>query len=241
MPKGRRTKKKIFSNNRHTLKQNTTEAYKRIKEAIESDDEFLDLSELNLSKNDIIIPEHPSGQWFVILLDNNNLTSIPENIPSVFTLSLTENKITHISKKILNRLGKDIDSIFISGNPVAKKYFPYRQVNSKNIITNTNIDYIIIPKGTVLFRSLRKDDDLKKMYIGYNPENNNDVFVLHPDHQNYFYLSPFNLNTKLYGPIRSLFVLTEDVKVFLALNPSKINKRDMYDKYFEKCPIMSIN
>lgn len=209
---------------------------KIIKEALDNNEDNLDFSNLNLSeKNKIFIPVHPSGNWNVISFNKNKFEIIPENIPPVDYLLFSNNNIKIISKKLLNRLGKDIKTIDIQGNPVSKLFFGYRTVNNKNILKEKNVYYIIIPKGTLVFRSLRKLDDLKKMYLGYNPKNKFDEYILHPDHQTYFYICPHFINYDLYGNINTIFVLQNDVKVFLALEPSKIDKHTMLKKYFENC------
>lgn len=226
-------------------KERIKEVNKRIQDALDKKYKALDLMNLNLSEKDnIIIPEHPSGKWMLINLDNNNFKFI-NNLPYSENIYLNHNKLESINLKNGRNLFfehnnikdvKDInvenfENIYFMNNPFTSKYIAHRSVNLQNVKTNIskdNTEYttIIIPKGTVLFRTVTKNVDLSYMFMGYNKNKEDKSFYyLSPDHKTFFHLHPMDIvRNSQFGKIRNIFVLQNDVEVFLGFYPSKFDK-----------------
>jgi hypothetical protein len=195
--------------------------------------------------------------WFIIDLSNNNFKSI-SNIPSVFTLKLDNNKnlksiylsnplyiLTFDNTNI--ETPDDIKNINnvkyymnFSDTPLEKKYVPLRKLNKSQTKTHINEDNIkystyIIPKGTVLFRNFMEMKDLSSIYIGYIPKEYDENYYLHPDQYTFFLTSPhISSRFSIFGNIRSIFVLQNDIEVLLGFRPSirdKSNISTFLEKY----------
>jgi hypothetical protein len=225
-------------------KKRIQEVNRRIQDTLDKKYKSLDLINLNLSEKDNInIPEHPSGKWLFLNLQYNNFKVI--NLPPSEDILLNHNKLESINLKNGRKIFfehnnikdiKDINlenfkEIYFMNNPFVSKYIAYRSVNLQNVKTNIskdNINYntIIIPKGTVLFRTVAKNVDLSYMFVGYNKDKEDKSFYyLSPDHKTFFHLHPMDIvRNSRFGKIRTMFVLQNDVEVFLGFYPSKFDK-----------------
>ena len=79
---------------------------------------------------------------------------------------------------------------------------------------------ITFKKGTVLFRNYYRKEVIRQDFVGL-PKSSfwfGQDYYLSPDHLIWYSLSPFDT---LFGPIKSINVLQEDVKLILGLLPSE--------------------
>jgi Leucine-rich repeat (LRR) protein len=186
------------------------------------------LTYLDVSYNKIT--ELPSLKYGLELLycHDNRLEELPHLPLSLKDLNCANNNL----QKIPN-LPKNIKLMAVN-NPVFDKYYQVGVLNESNLrkhfYRNKSFDTLILRKGTVLFKSLKKPEFLKDAFVGYQFK---DKYILSPDHESYFFLHPFNTS---YGDHTAIFVLTQDVELILGLKPSKdYNKYDINERFGQKC------
>ena len=85
---------------------------------------------------------------------------------------------------------------------------------------------IIIPKGTLLFRSTNTTFDLVKDFAGIPTK---DKFCLFPNFNVFFYPYPFVSESVKKYDYTCIFVLTTDVKLINLIEPSKYSRKDRLD------------
>jgi Leucine-rich repeat (LRR) protein len=186
------------------------------------------LQEIDVSYNKIT--ELPSLKYGLQILHchHNRLEELPHLPLSLKELNCANNNL----QKIPN-LPKNIKLMAVN-NSVFDKYYQIGVLNENNLrqhfYKNKSFDTLILRKGTVLFKSLRKPEFLKDAFAGYQFK---DKYILSPDHESYFFLHPFNTS---YGDHTAIFVLTQDVELFLGLKPSKdANKYEINERFGQEC------
>ena len=101
------------------------------------------------------------------------------------------------------------------------------------------VPLLTIPKGTVLFRSMRKEGLILTDFLGIPDEENN--YCLSPYHNVYFYTYPYVIDTNKHAENENkmhmvMYVTATDVKVVLLLNPSPyVRHRDEKAPFFTEC------
>jgi hypothetical protein len=177
---------------------------------------FLYLDNMGLSEKNIVLPKR---FYDSIYLGNNNFTKL--ELEGKGILDISNNKI----KNLENLKIKGFDNIIIDNNPLLKKYLSYRKLNFKNIIPHKSYQTIVIKKGTLLFRSVEKLDDIKAMFIGFK---NGESFTLNPDQHIFFHTSPINLLSKNFGKFKTIFVLNNNIELILGgIEPAKLERKDI--------------
>jgi len=111
----------------------------------------------------------------------------------------------------------------------------YREYNE------IQVPILTIPKGTVLFRSMKKEDLIITDFLGIiNPDKENE-YCLSPYHNVYFYTYPYVIDTNDYAVDENkmhmvMYTTTVDVKVVLLLKPSPYTRhRDFGAPFFTEC------
>lgn len=87
---------------------------------------------------------------------------------------------------------------------------------------------IIIPKGTVLFRSTNTTYDFIKDFAGL--PKGDDEFCLFPNFNVFFYPYPFVSESVSKYNYTSIFILRRDIKLIHLISPSKFTRRDRLEK-----------
>lgn len=87
---------------------------------------------------------------------------------------------------------------------------------------------IILPKGTVLFRSTNSTLDYVKDFAGIPKKG--DEFCLYPNFNVFFYPFPFVSESISKYSYTSVFILLNDVKLINLISPSKFTRKDRLDK-----------
>lgn len=206
-------------------KERIKEAQERIIEISNDEEKNLLLDDLgDLSEKDVKLPK---GVYKMLWLQNNNFSKLEVVGNNNGDLRLMNNKINNIEDLKIS----GFSSIHLSNNPILKKYLSYRKLDKTHITSYKKYKTISIKKGTVLFRSMKKKDDIKSMFIGYQDIKNKDNnFYLNPDHHTFFHTSPMNMISKNFGNIRTMFILNNDIELILGLEPSKLIKEDIINE-----------
>ena len=87
---------------------------------------------------------------------------------------------------------------------------------------------IILPKGTVLFRSTHSTLDFVRDFAGIPKKD--DEFCLYPNFNVFFYPFPFVSESVSKYSYTSVFILLNDVKLINLISPSKFTRKDRLDK-----------
>jgi hypothetical protein len=103
------------------------------------------------------------------------------------------------------------------------------------------VPILTIPKGTVLFRSMQKEDLIITDFFGINNLEKENEYCLSPYHNVYFYTYPYVIDTNRYAKDENkmhmvMYMTTTDVKVVLLLKPSPYT-RHINEKapFFTEC------
>ena len=86
---------------------------------------------------------------------------------------------------------------------------------------------VVIPKGTLLFRSTNSVADLTKDFAGLPKENNE--YCLFPNFNVFFYPYPFVSESVKKYDYTCLFILNNDVKLINLIQPSPFTRKDRLD------------
>jgi hypothetical protein len=95
---------------------------------------------------------------------------------------------------------------------------------------------VIIPKGTLLFRSTNSTHDIVKDFAGI-PKTNGE-FCLYPNFNVFFYPFPFASESVKKYTFTNIYILNNDVKLLNLILPSKYSRHNRYE---EKGGIISCN
>lgn len=209
----------------------------------ENFDRFDKLISLNLSNTSLI--KFPSISNTVKILDVS-LNSIPElpeilppnlesldisytliekldidfeNFPKLFYLNISGDNITELPK-ITN---KNLKFEFYD-TPLSRRFdMEYKTLNIPIepltlSTTGEKFDSCILPKGTVLFRSVKKEIRIND-FVGYTAEEsvNSNMYYLSPHINVFFFPYPFSWGDKN----TVMYVLTQDTKILCGVLPSK--------------------
>lgn len=153
----------------------------------------------------------------------NKISKFPK-YGNVWTLLLNDNLITKIPKTI------NITHISLYNNPASEKLYhvghpdmnliQYREYNGEKF------PVITFRKGTVLFRNYHDLSLVAEDFIGKVKKSFfwGEEYYLSPDHLIWYSLSPFDT---MFGNIKSINVLQQDVTLILGLLPSEYIGRDI--------------
>jgi len=222
------------------------------------DPNTLDLSGLKLTDEDLRKMNLQEKTYENVYLQNNNLVHI-DYLPIITNeLNLSHNKIKKIDLKNFKgsllylsnnniksskdiKVGEHTDfNIELEENPVSNSIYVHRTLNSKQIKERKNKEgekYLtyILPKGTVLFRTVKSIKDFIGNFVGYeNFGKKDNNYYLTADQLTYFTTSPKFLVGN-FGYTTSFFVLNNDIEVFLGFSPAKVNKFMLLEKIFTHC------
>lgn len=213
---------------------------KLLPQILEIDEKFRDtiLSKLSTKEKSeifkVLNEKRKSLERQLDIYKNNELDLTQKDLTyeDLKLLDLPENSKVNLSYNKIKKLPQLRNiSYKILRNPVSKKIYNFREFNkdytfTKNIL-NKNVDLIILPKGTLLFRQYHNIDDVKYSFVGYKKPENEENFYLHPDHKSYFYSFPsFKTSIGDYGNIDVIFVLQQDVVLFYPV------KQDIIKDYY---------
>jgi hypothetical protein len=153
----------------------------------------------------------------------NKISKFPNYI-NVYSLLLNDNLLTKIPKNIkINRLS-------LYNNPVAEKMYHVGQPDTNLIqyreYNGEKFPVITFRKGTVLFRNYHDLSLVAEDFIGKVKKSFlwGEEYYLSPDHLIWYSLSPFDT---MFGNIKSINVLQQDVTLILGLLPSEYIGRDI--------------
>jgi hypothetical protein len=231
-----------------------------------SDPTILDLSGLNLTDENLKNMNLQDKVFTDVYLQNNNLVHLDSKYLPKFTgnLVLNDNKIktldlTNFKGDLLDiannkirsvsdiKFGTHTDFIInLSNNPVEKSILTCKDLNIKQIKkrkNEENVEYLTytFPKGTVLFRNVNTMRDYIGNYVGYEDlKAKDDKYYLRPDQITYFTTSPYAMGGGSFGNITGIFVLNNDIEVFLGFSPSRLNKWKLLNTLYKDCPSHSV-
>jgi surface protein len=96
-----------------------------------------------------------------------------------------------------------------------------------------NLSIITIPKGTILFR---KSKDINSDYCGIPQKDNKNNYATHKYHNVFFYFYPFysdSIDATSDEMTNKMFYLTKDIQLLNLTYPSKANRGDKHNSYYE--------
>ena len=150
------------------------------------------------------------------------------------------------NKKLKRFTKKKNGGVRKGGNNILEKMFSTLSYTNENGETY-EIPIVTIPKGTILFRSIKKKSLLNNDYCGikkvndskseneYDEEEDTSSYCLHKNHNVFFYPYPgYSYN---YGDDEgnlTIFVVKRDLKLVNLLLPSKYSRGDRYTLSFLK-------
>lgn len=173
------------------------------------------------------LPPLPKSLKF-LMCQNNQLTSLPPLPKSLYSLNIYNNKIENLPNNI------KVENIITCKNDTEDYECVKKNFNEDNIETHYSKDrkltVLTLKKGTLLFRTMQNLHNIRESFVGVQDKNE---YILSSDHESYFFLHPFNNG---YGDNTVIFVLTNDVKVILGVNPSEdFNKKNINRDYGKPC------
>lgn len=225
------------------------------------DPNILDLSGLKLTDEDLRKMNLQEKTYEDVYLENNNLIHIDAKYLPKFkgnlvlynnkikTLDLTnfEGNLLDISNNKIKlvddiKFGTHTDfDINLTNNPVEKSILACRDLNIKQVKkrkNEENVEYLTytFPKGTVLFRNVNNMKDYIGNFVGYEDfKAKDDNYYLRPDQITYFTTSPTYIGGGSFGNITGIFVLNNDIEVFVGLSSLKLDKWGLLNNLYKDC------
>ncbi len=166
--------------------------------------------------------------------ENNQISELPEAPKSLSFLNCSGNLFNYVPK-----LSNENPEIIFENNPIYEELSPLiRSIKlplSTRIFKNYEVNTIILPKGTLLFRGFGNEKKIIQDFIGFNPDGKKYNYLF-TNHNTFFYPYPYVSENVVFSGVICMYVLTEDITIISELYPSRNKRSDMdLDLYTTRC------
>lgn len=174
-------------------------------------------------------------------ISNNKLNFLPKLPNSLRFISFHSNPVLKVPKLNPNIKFISYYDTYINENDIPEKL---RYISDPSILSsieykNNDIETMILPKGTLLFRNAKSD--ILNDFIGVLTPKDINNYYMFPNHQVYFYPSPFGLDKIAEYPRMTAYYTTHDIEITLGIYPS-LTYRDNYSlQYVNNCSKLEIS
>lgn len=170
-----------------------------------------------------------------INVSDNLLHFLPKLPPSLLFLSFNSNPMLNIPAFPSSLRFISYYNTYFAEDSIPNKYRYISDLSLISIIeyNGMDVELLTIPKGTVLFRNLK--GELLSDFLGVKSYKDPDNYYLFPNHQVFFYQSPFALDSIAEYPNMVAFYTTKDVKVVLGIYPGTMYRNLEIENFSVNC------